>query len=78
MQSRAGNIPYTYRSKERTQPFYAGKTAVCPVSETNHLTILGLQSRFGDKVGQTTWNLTGVSPNRDWSSKRVKEQQSLE
>ena len=37
------------------------------------LTRLGLQSRFGDNLGQTTWDLTGVSPKRDWSSKRVKE-----
>ena len=37
------------------------------------LTLLGLQSRFGDNLGQTTWNLTGVSPKRDWSSKRVKK-----
>ena len=35
------------------------------------LTLLGLQSRFGDNLGQTTWNLRGVSPKRDWSSKRV-------
>ena len=37
------------------------------------LTLLGLQSRFGDNSGQTTLNLTGVSPKRDWSSKRVKD-----
>ena len=35
------------------------------------LTLLGLQSRFGDNSGQTTLNLSGVSPKRDWSSKRV-------
>ena len=35
------------------------------------LTLLGLQSRFGDNWGQTTWNLTGLSPKRDWGSKRV-------
>ena len=35
------------------------------------LTLLGLQSRFGDNLGQNTWNLTVVSPKRDWSSKRV-------
>ena len=35
------------------------------------LTFLGLQSRFGDNLRQTTWNLTGVSPKRDWSAKRV-------
>ena len=34
------------------------------------LTLLGLQSRFGDNWGQLTWNLTGLSPKRDWSSKR--------
>ena len=26
-----------------------------------------------DNLGQTTWNLTGVSPKRDWSSKGVNE-----
>ena len=38
------------------------------------LTLLEPQSRFGDNLGQTTWNLTGgVSPKkRDWSSKGVK------
>ena len=35
------------------------------------LTLLGLQSRFGDNWGQTAWNLTGLSPKRGWSSKRV-------
>ena len=35
------------------------------------LTPLGLQSRFGDNLGKTTWNLTGMSPKRDWGSKRV-------
>ena len=37
------------------------------------LTLLGLQSRFGDNLGQATWKLAGVSPKRDWSSKRVKD-----
>ena len=36
-----------------------------------NLTLLEPQSRFGDNLGQTTWNLTGVSPKRDWSSKGV-------
>ena len=34
------------------------------------LTLLGLQSRFGDNWRQFTWNLSGLSPKRDWSSKR--------
>ena len=33
---------------------------------------LGLQSRFGDNWRQITLNLSGLSPKRDWSSKRVK------
>ena len=33
------------------------------------LTLLGLQSRFGDNCGQTTWNSGALSPKRDWSSK---------
>ena len=36
------------------------------------LTLLALQSRFVDSLGQTTLNLTVVSPKRDWISKRVK------
>ena len=36
------------------------------------LTLLGLQSRFGDNWGQITWNLSCMSPKRDWSSKGVK------
>ena len=38
---------------------------------SNGLTLFGLQSRFGDTLGQTTWNLSSVSPKRDWSFKRV-------
>ena len=34
------------------------------------LTLLEPQSRFGDNWGQHTWNLSGLSPKRDWSSKR--------
>ena len=37
----------------------------------NIKTLLEPQSRFGDNWGQITWNLSGVSPKRDWSSKRV-------
>ena len=33
------------------------------------LTLLGPQSRFGDNGGLITWNLTGLSPKRDWSLK---------
>ena len=36
------------------------------------LTLLGLQSCLGDNLGQTTWNLTGVSPKRDCGTKSVK------
>ena len=48
------------------------------VPQENHaavatwLTLLGLQSRFGDNWGQITWNLSALSPKRDWSSKGVK------
>ena len=35
------------------------------------LPLLGLQSRFGDNCGHVTWNLSGMSPKREWSSKRV-------
>ena len=35
------------------------------------LTRLELQSHFGDNWGHTTWNLSGLSPKRDWSSERV-------
>ena len=38
----------------------------------NSLSLLGPQSRFfGDNGGQMTWNLSGESPKRDWSSRRV-------
>ena len=37
----------------------------------NGSTRLGPQSRSRDNWGQTAWNLSGVSPKRDWSSKRV-------
>ena len=32
--------------------------------------LLGLQSRFGDNWGQNTWNLSVLSPKRDWGSKK--------
>ena len=35
------------------------------------LTLVGLQSRFGDNWGQITWNLSALPPKRDWSSKGV-------
>ena len=35
------------------------------------ITLLGLQSLFGDNWEQITWNLRGLSPKRDWNSKRV-------
>ena len=35
------------------------------------LTLLELQSRFGENWGQITWNLSALSPKRDWSSKGV-------
>ena len=34
------------------------------------LNLLALQSRFGDNWGKMTWKLSGLSPKRDWSSKR--------
>ena len=34
-------------------------------------TLLGLQSRFGDNWRQISLNLSGLSPKRDWSTKRV-------
>ena len=37
------------------------------------LTLLGLPSRFGDIWGQLTWILSGLSPKRDCSSKRVEK-----
>ena len=40
--------------------------------EQPSLTLLGLQSRFGDNWGQNTRNLTAMSPKRDWGSKGVK------
>ena len=36
------------------------------------LTLLGLQTRFGDNWGKNTWSLSGLSRKRDWSSKGVK------
>ena len=35
-------------------------------------TLLVLQPRSGDNWGQITWNLSALSPKRDWSSKGVK------
>ena len=35
------------------------------------LTLLELQSRFGDNWGHITWNVSALSPKRDWSSKGV-------
>ena len=37
------------------------------------LTLLGLQSRFGDNWWKITCNLSGLSPKRDWSSKGVND-----
>ena len=39
------------------------------------LTLLALQSRFGDNWGRIPWSLSCLSPKRDWSSKRVKRTQ---
>ena len=41
------------------------------------LTLLELQSRFGDNWGQITWNLSALSPKRDWSSKGVKREKNM-
>ena len=46
-------------------------TTTCGVS-TNPLTLLELQSHFGDNWGQITWNVSALSPKRDWSSREVK------
>ena len=46
----------------------------CPILD---LTLLGLQSRFGDDWGQITWNLSALSPKRGWSSKGVKRAGSI-
>ena len=35
------------------------------------LTLLGLLSRFVGDWGQIIWNLSALSPKRDWSSKGV-------
>ena len=35
------------------------------------LTLLELQSRFGDNWGQVTWSVSALSPKQDWSSKGV-------
>ena len=35
--------------------------------------LLGLQSRFGYYWGKITWNLSGLSPKQDWSSKGLKK-----
>ena len=35
------------------------------------LSLLELQSPFGDNWGQITWNWSALSPKRDWSSKGV-------
>ena len=51
---------------KRPQSFRASYSCI----RISHLTLLGLQSRFGDNLGQTSRNLTGVSPKRDWGSKR--------
>ena len=37
------------------------------------LTLLGLQSRFADNWVKITWNLGGLFPKRDWSSKGVND-----
>ena len=42
-----------------------------PLTHPQPQTLLGLQSRFGDNWRQITYNLSGLSPKRDWSSKRV-------
>ena len=41
----------------------------CPWDAHGLLTLLGLQTRFGDNWGKITWNLSGLSPKRDCSSK---------
>ena len=36
--------------------------------KASFLTPIGPQSRFGDNWGQSTWNVSALSPKRDWSS----------
>ena len=50
---------------------YTGTSFQTRFSPKHALTLLGPQARFGDNGGQTTWNLCGLSPKRDWTSKRV-------
>ena len=57
-------LPYLFTETESRRMHYSFKDKL-PNS-------LGLQSRFGNNSGQTTWNLNGVSPKRDRSSKRAK------
>ena len=42
------------------------------------LTPLGLQYRFGGNWGQITWNLSGLSPKRDWSSEGLSQEDQPE
>ena len=44
----------------------------CPWDAHGLLTLLGLQTRFGDNWGKITWNLSGLSPKRGWNSKGAK------
>ena len=71
----AGRI-YSSSSKSRVwcKPAFMSRsttTVPCTIKNTP-LTLLGPQSRFWDNRGQTTWDLGGMPPKRDWSSKRVK------
>ena len=57
--------------------WYDQSCDICSAGEPTygrHLTLLELQSRFGDTWGQITWNWSALSPKRDWSSKGVKKQ----
>ena len=57
--------------KDKTSTYQNLSFGLSNLSVTKTSTLLGLQSRFGDNLGQSTWNLTGASPKRDWSSKRL-------
>ena len=48
------------------------------LSLSHSLSLLGPQSHSGDNWGQITWNLSALSPKRDWSSKEVKAVSRLE
>ena len=65
---------YSFRVRYRgsVSCYYVVSTRSVSIARRESLTLLGLQSRFGDNWGQFTWNLTAMSPKRGWSSKGAK------